>query len=114
MASTELVDVLRVAKDLGYTMTREGKHIKCTHPKAQYPVTLPVTPSDHRGPDNAIHQLREAVGLSLKGREAVVGNRRKKKRRTPKKQEAIPPAVEVTRKEQDYIALERLMRRRPN
>ena len=61
-------DHLREAlKDAGFEVTQGGKHAKIHHP--EHPgvfVSMPLTPSDSRGSQNIVAEVRARFGIDLK------------------------------------------------
>jgi predicted RNA binding protein YcfA (HicA-like mRNA interferase family) len=51
----EVRELLREARDLGYTAARTGGgHIRLSHPDADSPVFMPSTPSEYRSRSAAL------------------------------------------------------------
>lgn len=74
-AEREVYDTL---KQHGFELSRSNGHQVYKNSNGKIWV-LPNTPSDERWAENALHDLKNFLGLGTRGRDAVVGERREKR-----------------------------------
>jgi hypothetical protein len=60
MANKDVSRLIAWLRDLGFELTKGGKHYRVEHPNHPGWSTVPLSPSDHRWFDNARSQLRSA------------------------------------------------------
>lgn len=77
----------------GAILKREKKHLIFSLPSGQQ-VTIPNTPSDSRWEENALADLRRALGQAG-GRQVVVGHRRIRRRKPGRAGPLVAPLGEV-------------------
>ena len=83
-AERELFELL---KQYDFELIRGKKHKVYKNCQGQTSV-LSSTPSDEGWAENALHNLKNCLGIGSQGKEAVVGDRRQKRNR-PEKQRPV-------------------------